>query len=199
MLQRVKILWKGTKALVSLPAIIALLMIFIFFTRDTLVWAFAERAGVRVGLSQEEIGLVFSAHAVLGLLGPMIVAIIGTRFGRMLPVIFGILITGMITYNISQTNNQFNYTIMVLIWTSMHFFTLSYLMGMAAAVDNKGRVIAAAGGAMMIGNTVAPTTAGYLIEWRGYVALGWFTIVAVLITAMLAYWLVSYLDKYEVN
>ena len=190
---------EGIKALASLPAVIALMMIFTFFTRDTLVWAFAERAGVRVGLSQEEIGLVFSAHAVLGLLGPMIVAVIGTRFGRMFPVIFGILITGMITYNISLTNNQLNYIIMVLIWTSMHFFTLSYLMGSAAAVDNKGRVIAAAGGAMMIGNTVAPVTAGYLIEWKGYAALGWFTIVAVLITAVLAYWLVSYLDKCEAN
>ena len=177
---------QGLGSWLTLPAVLTLATIFLFCARDTLVYAFAEISGARVGLSPEAIGVVFSVQSVVGLFGPIIVTIIGVRYGRVLPIMAGIIGTGLITYTVSQTSSANIYSGVVVIWIAVHFFTMSYLMGMAASADHQGRVIAASAGAMMMGNAIAPIIAGQLIDWRGFPALGWANILAVALTATLA-------------
>ena len=178
----------GSNVLFSLASIAVIGMVFFYFARDTMVWVYAERIGsVRLGLSSDTVSLLFGGHGALSLLGPIIVLVIAQRFGKLVPLMAGIVLTGLITITVNYTQNIPVYSAMVLIWSIGHFFTYSCMMGLASSIDESGRVVAAAGGAVLAGNAVAPAFAGYMVDLGGYSYLGIGLIVAVGFTAFCAW------------
>lgn len=168
-----------------LPALAVLVMIFTYFVRDTMVWAFAERiASERLGLSIETISILFGLHGGLSLLGPLVAAWIGLRFGRKSPLLGGIVITGIITYLANITDSNITYGSMVIIWAAAHFFTYSYMMGLASVMDRQGRVVTAAGGAVLFGTALAPAISGNLLKIWDYGSLGLVIIGMVILTLL---------------
>lgn len=145
-----------------------ILMVFFYFIRDTMVWVFAENiANTRLGMEPENIGLLFSIHGATSLLGPLILLWLMRRFGQDKLLLLGIVITGMISIVVSQTQSVLVFSSMVIIWSTAHFFTYSCIMGFAAAADSKGVVAAVAGAAVMGGTAVAPAIAGYAMDSGG--------------------------------
>jgi hypothetical protein len=71
-----------------------MLAMFVFQARDTMGWAFVERIGTLVGYSGDELGVLLSFQSFVGLIGPLIAAMVGKRFGMSTPVILAILLTG---------------------------------------------------------------------------------------------------------
>lgn len=188
---------KESNGLLSTASIAVIAMIFFYFVRDTMVWVYAERIGnVRLGLSTETVGMLFGAHGALSLLGPILLLLIAHRFGKLVPLLGGIIATGLITITVSQTQAVITYTLMVLIWSIGHFFTYSCMMGLASSLDSEGKIVAAAGGAVMAGNAVAPAIAGFIVEFNGYLALGSALVTAVILTAICA-WLAVYYAPVE--
>jgi len=159
--------------LFSGTSIAILALVFFYYVRDTMVWVYAERIGdVRLGLSAETIGSLFSIHGLLSLLGPVALIWMARRFNQLTLLVGGIVATGLITITVSQTQTVTIYSAMVLIWAMVHFYTHSCFMGIASRFDSKGRVAAAAGGVLMAGNAIAPLVAGYVVNAKGYPGLG---------------------------
>src|SRR5882757_2478261 len=130
---------------------------FAFSLRDTLAWAFIERIGTEVGYSPEQIGNLLSTQAMLGIIGPLIASVVGSRFGLKLPLSIGILFSGLVTYAISRSSgSQSMYIIATTFQPSTYFFTLAYLTALAAELDDMGRVVAASGSALMAGVAIGP-------------------------------------------
>lgn len=150
-----------------------LAMVLFYFIRDTMIWMYAERIGVhRLGFEPSRLGLIFGVHGATSLLGPLLLIWLGKRLERSTLLILGILASGGATIAVSQADSQWLYSGLVIIWSTLHFFTYSCLMGIASVADNKGRIVAAAGGAVMAANGIAPMIAGYSVEWGGYAGLG---------------------------
>ncbi|MBH8580216.1 MFS transporter [Bisbaumannia pacifica] len=150
-----------------------LAMVLFYFIRDTMIWMYAERIGVhRLGFEPGALGFIFGVHGATSLLGPLLLIWAGKRFGRSALLMFGILASGGVTLAVSQTDSQWLYGGLVIAWSTLHFFTYSCLMGVASVADKQGRVVAAAGGAVMAANGIAPVVAGYSVEWGGYAGLG---------------------------
>lgn len=172
--------------LLSLPAICMMLAMFVFQARDTMGWAFVERIGTMVGYSGEELGILLSVQSMVGLIGPLLAAMIGKRFGLSTPVILAILLTGgtSLSYVLGEHSKAL-YTIGVMTICITYFYALSYLTGLAAALDREGRVVAAASSFLSLGLAVGPAISGGLISMGGFTLAAWGIAVTVLLTLLL--------------
>jgi len=170
--------------LLKLPALFMLAAFLAFSLRDTMAWAFVERIGSEVGYSGEEVGNLLSIQAVIGMVGPLLASIIGSKYGLRTPVTIGVFMSGLVTYVVSQSSgSQLTYTIAVMLMPGTYFFTLAYLTALAAEIDEKGRVVAASGSALMAGIAIGPVIGGELIVLEGgYGLVGWATIGCVILT-----------------
>ncbi|MNE46213.1 Major Facilitator Superfamily protein [compost metagenome] len=176
----------GGNILLSLPAICMMLAMFVFQARDTMGWAFVERIGIMVGYSGDELGMLLSFQSFVGLIGPLIAALIGKRFGMSTPVILAILLTGgtSLSYVLGE-HSKVLYTAGVMTICITYFYALSYLTGLAAALDHEGRVVAAAGSFLSLGLTVGPAISGGLIAVGGFTLAAWGIAVTVVLTLLL--------------
>ena len=149
---------------------IAIFAVFFMFTlRDSMAWGFAERIGIAVGYTTTEVGGLLSLQAFLGLVGPIIAAIIGFKFGAKFPLLFGLVFAGLTTYAIFlSVNAPYLFEVAVLLWTASYFFAISYMTAYAATLDGEGRIVAASGSALVLGVAVGPALSGYIIYYGGY-------------------------------
>ena len=172
--------------LLSLPAICMMLVMFVFQARDTMGWAFVERIGTMVGYSGEEVGILLSFQSFVGLIGPLLAALIGKRFGLSTPVILAILLTGgtSLSYVLGE-HSKMLYTVGVMTICITYFYALSYLTALAAALDREGRVVAAASSFLSLGLAVGPAISGGLISLGGLTLAAWGIAVTVLLTLLL--------------
>lgn len=157
----------------------------LFSLRDTMGWAFSEQVGIRVGYDGETLGLLFSLQAFVGLGGPLLVALIGNRFGLSKPVIIGILLCGASSlFYVLGENSIAMYTTGVMMIAFTYFYTLAYLTSLAASLDREGRVVAACGSFLTLGIAAGPGVSGTLIAIGGYELTGWAIAVAVILTLL---------------
>ncbi len=180
-----------------LGAIVIVLMIGLFFSRETALYAFSQEIGMRTGLSPQQAGSVLGMAGLLALVGAAISAVIGTRFGRLIPLIIGLSINTIMPYMISQTDSPMVFTICQVGYHMALFFTVPYLFGMAAQLDPQGRLMAVAGGSLTLGGACGPGIGGVLIAWGGYKALGGFILVSMTLASVLAVLLCMHLNKKE--
>ncbi|WP_095155044.1 MFS transporter [Pseudomonas sp. Irchel 3E13] len=172
--------------LLSLPAVCMMLAMFVFQARDTMGWAFVERIGTMVGYSGDELGVLLSVQSVVGLIGPLLAAMIGKRFGMSTPVILAVLLTGgtSLAYVLGE-HSKTMYTAGVMTICITYFYALSYLTGLAAELDREGRVVAAAGSFLSLGLAVGPAISGGLISLGGFTLAAWGIAVTVILTLAL--------------
>ncbi|WP_175650556.1 MFS transporter [Pseudomonas sp. Marseille-P9899] len=172
--------------LLSLPAVCMMLAMFVFQARDTMGWAFVERIGTMVGYSGDELGVLLSVQSVVGLIGPLLAAMIGKRFGMSTPVILAVLLTGgtSLAYVLGE-HSKTMYTAGVMTICITYFYALSYLTGLAAELDREGRVVAAAGSFLSLGLAVGPAISGGLISLGGFTLAAWGIAVTVVLTLAL--------------
>ena len=172
--------------LLSLPAICMMLAMFVFQARDTMGWAFVERIGTMVGYSGDELGVLLSVQSVVGLIGPLLAAMIGKRFGMSTPVILAVLLTGAtsLSYVLGE-HSKTMYTAGVMTICITYFYALSYLTGLAAELDREGRLVAAAGSFLSLGLAVGPAISGGLISLGGFTLAAWGIAVTVVLTLAL--------------
>ena len=171
--------------MLSGAAVCMMLATFLFSMRDTMGWAFVEQVGIRVGYGSESLGLLFSLQAFFGLAGPLLVALIGSRFGLSKPVIIGILLSGAssLSYVLGETSIVM-YTIGVMMIAFTYFYTLAYLTSLAASLDREGRVVAASGSFLTLGIAIGPAISGTLIAMGRYVLTGWAIAITVTLTLL---------------
>jgi predicted MFS family arabinose efflux permease len=172
--------------LFSKASIFMLVAMFAFALRDTMMWAFAERIGQAAGYKAADIGSLLSIQALIGIVGPLVASVVGSRFGLKVPVLLGIMSTGIVTFTILQSSNaRIPYTIGVLGISVTYFYALSYLTALAAELDTQGRVVAASGGFLVAGVAAGPAVSGYLIVHGGYALSSWVNVGIVLVTLIL--------------
>lgn len=172
-------------SLIGLVPVGMMATMFLFSMRDTMGWAFVEQIGVALGYSTSEMGMILALQAFIALLGPLVVAKVGTKFGITIPVLIGIIGHGMITLGyLMASDSKFFYTAIVLMNATAYFYALAYLTGLAASLDKEGRVVAATGSFIALGIAVGPAFAGQLINLGGYSLAAWSIIIIVTLTVI---------------
>lgn len=176
---------KSKVSLITIVPIGMMITMFLFSTRDTMGWAFVEQIGVKLGYSTSEMGMILALQAFIALIGPIIVARVGNKFGITIPVLIGIIGHGAITLGyLMASDSKFFYTLIVLMNATAYFYALAYLTGLAASLDKEGRVVAATGSFIALGIAVGPAFAGQLIDLGGYSLAAWSIIIVVALTVI---------------
>lgn len=137
------------------------------------LWAFTERIGVGVGLGLPEIGKVAALGNFSGLIGSVVAAWLGTRRGRTAPLAVGVAATACAQWFLVNAASGATYAAAQVGWGLAFYFTVPYIMGLAASLDRQGRWTVTVGALMMLGAAIGPLMAGSAIENWGYAGFAW--------------------------
>ena len=166
-----------------LPTVLAMALV---GTCDASLWTFQERIAASLGLDQETTGLVLGGALISGMLGAGLAAIVGSRFGKILPVCCGFLWMAICYLVITMTTKPALYIFFELSYLFAYCFVIPYLFVINGELDRNGGAMVAANACNLAGISLGPIFAGFLIVKGGYPIIG-MTISTLIIVAMLMY------------
>ncbi|EFE69590.1 MFS transporter [Streptomyces viridosporus] len=137
------------------------------------LWGMSGRIGVtQAHLSEPTVGVVFAVALGAGLLGVMAAGALGSRLGRALPIGGGtVLIAGCIALSASATGLG-SFAAGEIAWNTVYPVVLSYLIGLAASLDPRGRWAVLVGSASSLGTAAGPLTGSVLSAQAGFPVMG---------------------------
>ncbi|MFE7842594.1 MFS transporter [Streptomyces sp. NPDC057474] len=137
------------------------------------LWGVSGRIGTtQAGLTEVTVGAVFATALGAGLLGVIGASALGARFGRALPIGAGTaLIAGCIALSATATDLP-TFATGEIAWNALYPVVLSYLIGLAASLDPRGRWAVLIGSASSLGTAAGPLVGSLLSAHVGYPAMG---------------------------
>ncbi|RPE44027.1 putative MFS family arabinose efflux permease [Streptomyces sp. Ag109_O5-1] len=142
------------------------------------LWGVSGRIGLtQAHLSEVTVGGVFAVALGAGLLGVVGAGALGPRLGRALPIGLGtVLIAGCVALSASATDLA-SFATGEIAWNVLYPVVLSYVIGLAASLDPRGRWAVLVGSASSLGTATGPVIGSLLSARAGFPAMG--TILAV--------------------
>ncbi|MGW7523715.1 MFS transporter [Streptomyces sp. NPDC054783] len=144
-------------------------------------WSLAQNAlwGVsgRIGLDQAHltevtVGAVFAVALGAGLIGVVGAGALGPRLGQAVPIGAGTaLIAGCIALSASATDLT-AFAAGEISWNLLYPVVLSYVIGLAASLDPRGRWAVLVGSAASLGTAAGPLTGSVLAAGAGFPVMG---------------------------
>jgi predicted MFS family arabinose efflux permease len=160
---------KDAVDLASAPKASALAAMLFYFLAQGVVWAHLFLIGIAGGLTEQQVanGLTISQFA--GIVGALGAALSAGRYGRVGPLLLGILGGAATLYFLVGRFSSFSYLLAVGVYNLAWNFTHPYLLGAMASFDRRGRVVVYAVAMQMLGLAIGPFLAASVIE-EGYYA-----------------------------
>ncbi|MBD0707770.1 MFS transporter, partial [Streptomyces sp. CBMA291] len=149
------------------------------------LWGVSGRIGTtQAGLTEVTVGAVFAAALGAGLAGVTAAGALGSRLGRAVPIGVGtVLIAGCVLLS-SAAGSLVPFATGEILWNAVYPAVLSYLLGLAASLDPRGRWAVLVGSASSLGVACGPVTGSLLSESAGYSGMGRVLCVLLLVVAV---------------
>ncbi|MDX3246411.1 MFS transporter [Streptomyces sp. ME18-1-4] len=137
------------------------------------LWGVSGRIGLtQAHLSEAAVGVVFAVALGAGLMGVLGASALGTRLGRAAPIGAGtVLIAGCVVASASATG-PVSFAAGEIAWNVFYPIVLSYLIGLAASLDPRGRWAVLVGSAGSLGTAAGPLTGSVLSAQAGFWVMG---------------------------
>ncbi|MFD9092215.1 MFS transporter [Streptomyces collinus] len=137
------------------------------------LWGVSGRIGLgQAHLGEVTVGAVFAAALGAGLLGVVGAGALGPRIGRAVPIGVGTaLIAVCIAVSASATDLP-SFAAGEISWNLLYPVVLSYVIGLAASLDPRGRWAVLVGSAGSLGTAAGPLAGSVLAAWAGFPAMG---------------------------
>ncbi|MFG2749751.1 MFS transporter [Streptomyces xanthophaeus] len=137
------------------------------------LWGVSGRIGAQqAGLSEVTLGMVFAAALGAGLLGVSGASALGARLGRAVPIGVGTALIACCVVLSSSAQGLGSFAAGEILWNALYPVVLSYAIGLAAALDPRGRWAVLAGSASSLGVACGPVTGSLLAEGAGFPGMG---------------------------
>uniref|UniRef100_A0AAU2V9J1 MFS transporter n=1 Tax=Streptomyces sp. NBC_00003 TaxID=2903608 RepID=A0AAU2V9J1_9ACTN len=137
------------------------------------LWGVSGRIGLtQAGLTEVTVGMVFAAGLGAGLLGVLGAGALGARLGRAVPIGAGTAIIACCIVASSSARGLVSFASGEILWNVFYPVVLSYLIGLSASLDPRGRWAVLAGSASSLGVACGPLTGSLLSEYAGYRVMG---------------------------
>ena len=148
--------------------VLSLCCLFLFQAANMGVADYAFELGKDIGLDKNEISNLLTIANFISILGGVLVYIIGIKFGRTIPLCFGICTAAVFTYLLHYSDNVNNYFIANTMTGIAWGFTIPYLLGLCATFDKFGQVAALAGFISKLGLASGPLIGALFIMTQGF-------------------------------
>ncbi|MEU6394875.1 MFS transporter [Streptomyces sp. NPDC046939] len=137
------------------------------------LWGVSSRIGtVQAGLSEVTVGSVFAIALGAGLLGVVGAGALGTRMGRALPIGAGTAAIACCIAVSARAEGLATFATGEIAWNTLYPVVLSYLLGLAASLDPRGRWAVLVGSASSLGTACGPLVGSSLSQAVGFPAMG---------------------------
>ncbi|NOX83572.1 MAG: MFS transporter [Alphaproteobacteria bacterium] len=148
----------------TFPLSMTLLAIFIFQAANMALLAFIIRLGLNYGLDRNYVSMALGLATWVALLGPLVVMIIGIRFGRFWPLLLGMALTLGGTGFFHLSGQPWAYLLANCATGITWGMVIAYLLGMTAEFDKAGRLSAFGGFISKLGLATGPVIAGRILD-----------------------------------
>ncbi len=165
---------------VNLPAnfkYVALLAMFCYFLGQGVVWAYLFLIGITGGGTEQEIANGLTASQFLGVAGAFTAAMLGSKWGRSVPLSIGILGTLFPLFWLFGGMGAVIYAIAVCIYNYSWNLTHPFLLAAMASFDRSGRVVTYAVAAQMLGLANGPWIAARVFTEGDFSNVIWLGII----------------------
>lgn len=150
-------------AIQKLPLCLNLGAIFLFQAANMGLFAYMIGLGKAGGLTIDFMSPSLAAASWIALLGSVLVIVVGTKFGRAVPLFGAILLTAfcswLLRFNDSASIYLYANIIIGICWA----FVLPYLFGICSELDRAGQLAALGGFASKMGLASGPMVAGIFL------------------------------------
>ncbi|MGW0463746.1 MFS transporter [Streptomyces sp. NPDC003027] len=137
------------------------------------LWGVSGRIGLtQAGLTEVTVGAVFAAALGAGLLGVTAAGALGARLGRAVPIGAGTAVIACCVLLSSAAGSLAAFATGEILWNLCYPVVLSYLLGLAASLDPRGRWAVLVGSASSLGVACGPVVGSVLSEAAGYPGMG---------------------------
>ena len=177
------------------PGMITLAGIFIYLTVSAAIYTFSAPLGERAGLSTSQVGYALATGTAVGFTGAVLATWLNVRKGRVIPISIFSAAFSIIALVLCVNTNPVVYVVALALSVVFFYFSVPYLFGLAAALDDQGRWAAAAGSAYLLGFAVGPAFASMMIEWYDYIGLGLASVLAAILAWLLLLVVVRHLSN----
>ena len=179
-----------TSGLFQIPMTMMLFFVlcalFLFQAANMGVADYAFELGKDIGLLNIEISNILTLANIISISGGLLVYIIGTRFGRTIPLIIGISVASIFTYLLHYSDNTNIYFIANTFTGIAWGFTIPYLLGLCATFDFHGQMAALAGFVSKMGLASGPLVGSLFIISNGFSYIINLATIALLIALILS-------------
>ena len=171
-----------------LPAALALIALFLFQSSNMGIADYAIELGKHSGYGIAYISNLLTVANIISIGGALLVYIIGTKFGRMLPILLGSLIAAGFTFLFHWSELPVAYFLANAITGVTWAFTVSYLLGLCATFDSRGQVVIFAGFISKMGLASGPLIAAMVVDSGNFKMIINLATLGLIICAVMAFW-----------
>jgi predicted MFS family arabinose efflux permease len=142
----------------------ALAATLVFFSGASAIWAFIERIGAQSGFSPAALGVLLSVTLISALIGSLLAAMLGGKFGNVKPFIVGAVLTLVAVFLLNSPQSFTIYAAGACLQTFVIGFLLPFAITEVADLDVDGRYIVLTVPAIGVGAMAGPGIAGVLSQ-----------------------------------
>ncbi len=148
--------------------ILALCALFLFQASNMGVADYAFELGKDIGLERNNISNILAIANGISISGGLLVYVLGTKYGRTIPLIIGISTASIFTFLLHYSENVSIYFLANTITGIAWGFTIPYLLGLCATFDLHGQMAALAGFISKMGLASGPLVGSLFIMNKGF-------------------------------
>ena len=152
----------------SFLLVLALVALFLFQASNMGVADYAFELGKDLGLVNAEISNLLTVANIISISGGLLVYIIGTKYGRTIPLLVGVSVSAIFTFLLHYSDNISIYFIANAVTGIAWAFVIPYILGLCASFDSHGQMAALAGFISKVGLATGPLIGSLLILDYGF-------------------------------
>lgn len=161
----------GSFGVLSAPAVLLYLCMLCVGSSSGGTWAFLAEYGKQTGLAEEAVVSAIGVATLAAILGSVLVSVVGSRWGRLVPLLLGMLVTGAANWLLTQVSSPLAFRIESAVTLISIYFLLPGLLAYGAFLDRTGRISTVVGGVFMLTIAVGPTLFGWVVDHHGMAGL----------------------------
>ena len=155
------------------PAMLSILGLCVYGAANAAIWAYAERMGIHAGLSNEATGNVLSFITALSVLGAFLVIWLQNKFGHVRPLSAGISCQIVAMLVLIGVDTPVGYSVGIGMYSIAWAFSWPYFLSIQADLDPTGTVVVAGQFSNLVGNSLGPAMAAFLVGGGQFVPAIW--------------------------
>jgi MFS family permease len=148
------------------PAVLVLISMVVYAVNEQAIWQFSYELTVEAGIPIDATRWILGLTTLMGLVGGAVAAWLGLRMGRVFPLVAGFLCNAAGKAIWIVASDSWALWAGGMLWGFGFYFVSPFQMGLAAAIDRRGRVAVLAGGLLNLGYGIGPALGGRIRQYQ---------------------------------